>query len=110
MGGGEINYSTDEVEIGTWIDGRPLYRKIYNVTSVSAIDTYSTVVDITSLNVSELVSLHALLLEISGKWHELPERQSLVYVTGGAKYINMYTNDGAYVSKPLTITIEYTKT
>ncbi len=30
-GGGELNFSTDETVIGTWIDGKPLYRKIiYN--------------------------------------------------------------------------------
>lgn len=27
-GGNEDVYSTDEVRIGTWIDGKPLYRKI----------------------------------------------------------------------------------
>ena len=24
------NYSTEEVKIGTWIDGKPLYRKVFN--------------------------------------------------------------------------------
>ena len=27
------NYSTEEVKIGTWIDGKPLYRKTFNITS-----------------------------------------------------------------------------
>lgn len=31
---GEI-YSTEETRIGTWIDGKPLYRKTYNTTSPS---------------------------------------------------------------------------
>ena len=28
-GGGSANYSTTEQEVGTWIDGRPLYEKTY---------------------------------------------------------------------------------
>lgn len=27
------NYSTEEVKIGTWKDGKPLYRKTFNITS-----------------------------------------------------------------------------
>ena len=27
------NYSTEETKIGTWIDGKPLYRKTFNITS-----------------------------------------------------------------------------
>lgn len=28
-GGGSADYSTDEVVIGKWIDGKPLYRKVF---------------------------------------------------------------------------------
>ena len=28
-GASENNYSTEEQRIGTWIDGKPLYRKVY---------------------------------------------------------------------------------
>lgn len=29
----EIPYSTEERRVGTWIDGKPLYRKVINVTN-----------------------------------------------------------------------------
>lgn len=37
-------YSTDETRVGTWIDGKPLYRKVLNIgslpnTSIKTIDT-----------------------------------------------------------------------
>lgn len=30
-GGGSMNYSTDEQVVGTWIDGKPLYQKTYQI-------------------------------------------------------------------------------
>ena len=44
-GGGSLNYSTNEVEIGTWIDGRTIYKKTWvfsegvNINSSSWADT-----------------------------------------------------------------------
>lgn len=34
-GSSEEVYSTNEVRIGTWIDGKPLYRKVYKFTTPS---------------------------------------------------------------------------
>lgn len=36
-----IVYSSDEVEIGTWIDGKPLYRKVISADNITA-DAYSS--------------------------------------------------------------------
>lgn len=33
-----LTYSTDEKVVGTWIDGKPLYRKVYSTTSKANID------------------------------------------------------------------------
>lgn len=43
-------YSTEEQIVGEWIDGKPLYRKVYtsyNVDESSTIDTYTIDIDIT---------------------------------------------------------------
>lgn len=45
-------YSEDEVRIGTWIDGKPIYRKVFKGTIKSTSDFR---IDISSLNV-EIVS------------------------------------------------------
>lgn len=44
------NYSTEEQVIGTWIDGKPLYRKTIKIENVTA----SSHVDLTSLNIENL--------------------------------------------------------
>lgn len=31
----EIPYSSKEQKIGTWIDGKPLYRRVFNVTNLN---------------------------------------------------------------------------
>lgn len=36
-------YSTDEMRIGTWIDGKPLYRKVIKTKTVQALDSIYTV-------------------------------------------------------------------
>lgn len=46
----KFNYSTEEQRIGTWIDGKPLYRKVYtsyNVSEESTSDIYTIDIDIT---------------------------------------------------------------
>lgn len=35
-------YSTNEVKIGTWVDGKPLYRKVFNFTTTSSAYTFTT--------------------------------------------------------------------
>ncbi len=39
--GGKV-YSTEETRVGTWIDGKPLYRRVVQHRTPSALDTWST--------------------------------------------------------------------
>ena len=58
----KFNYSTEEQKIGTWIDGKPLYRKVIifdNFTSASGTKT----TDLSSLNIKTIVSAFA-----NGNW------------------------------------------
>ena len=49
-------YSTTETVIGTWIDGKPLYRKVIEVTSIdSAKNNYDVAISISNLN--EIVNI-----------------------------------------------------
>lgn len=64
-GGGFHNvYSTEEVRIGTWVDGRPLYRRVYQF-SVLNISNLNTVTSSTSdmfelpfPNISRIIKLY----------------------------------------------------
>lgn len=40
------NYSLNEHVIGTWIDGKPLYEKTFNVSSVTADDTWQEIANV----------------------------------------------------------------
>ena len=48
-GGGASSevYSTDEIEIGTWIDGKPIYQKVVRVTLSSTAKSGSVASDST---------------------------------------------------------------
>ncbi len=48
-------YSTDEIVCGTWIDGKPIYRKVLTLSSLPNTQTLS--IDISSLNVAIVISL-----------------------------------------------------
>lgn len=54
-----LSYSTEETLTGgTWIDGKPIYRKVFSG------DTWTTDIDVTSLNVDQPVKLEGLVLRI----------------------------------------------
>lgn len=113
IGGGgtaEDAYSTEEARIGTWIDGKPLYRRVFDATTP---DVYGS---------------PRLLQTIGGM-------DTLVYAYGRVKTSNtdfvswsiptyflnlMQKADGVYamlvgtgndwINRPMTVIAEYTKT
>lgn len=117
MGG---NYNTNEVEIGTWIDGRKRYRKIIQHSGTQeANKTYSINVD-TGLNINNIdittilfhVNLKAGAAVYPNNSYEFSKgcglyapSNSNLYITGEAKIFSINVN------VPITITaqIEYCK-
>ncbi|MBU5458903.1 hypothetical protein [Anaerostipes sp. MSJ-23] len=63
-GGGASSeeYSTDEIEVGTWIDGKPIYQKVVPVTLSSNAKGGSVASDVTKIGstVSALVDMRAV--------------------------------------------------
>ncbi len=63
-GGGASSevYSTDEIEVGTWIDGKPIYQKVVPVTLSSTAKSGSVASDVTKIEstVSALVDMRAV--------------------------------------------------
>lgn len=43
-------YSTTEQIVGTWIDGKPLYRKVYSISGSMAQNAWTTLVSITNVD------------------------------------------------------------
>lgn len=56
-----VVYSLDEREIGVWIDGKPLYQKVWVFNSPIALGgSFSTVANIDSTNIEDVVHVYAM--------------------------------------------------
>ena len=107
------NYSTDEQIIGTWVDGSILYRKIVTAT----INQTSTHIDISSLNIKNLISLDGFI-QGSNYDYTLPclnfyENGNLynrTYYNNTDKHIDNVTTSGMNSYYPYyTFILTYTK-
>ena len=94
---GEI-YSTEETRIGTWIDGKPLYRKVFRFTTPDSTDNSSQVIpEIEIPDVEEAIKVSAKIHSgtVGGSYNqqylELPAAFSSGYAAISA-VINSTTN------------------
>ena len=108
-------YSTEETRIGTWIDGKPLYRKTFVLTThqVSSTQIYSDVLFTEDDNV-KMISAKGILLNPTGRSFAIP-----FYSTSGNNSVVTQGANGQIIveSKVSTdgnasgiVTLEYTKT
>lgn len=102
-------YSTDEIRIGTWIDGKPIYRKVIarNITA-----TNGTNISLSSLNIDELLKVKSINKKVSNNFtyydnffDSSEEKITLHYRND---IIEFWTADGTNYTS--TVWIEYTKT
>lgn len=100
-------YSTTEQRIGTWIDGKPIYRKVINFTNTST--NWETIDTISTLN--EIVRMNGYVYDSDNNKTAIPSY--------GTDSVSLYvTQSGAirkkatsyYQNKSGVLIIEYTKT
>lgn len=120
-------YSTDEVRVGTWIDGKPIYRKTYKVTisSVGEIfNFFSNSIDTIWINFSHsFISQNKSTSEVKTIYYPLVYLTNLTgnYIRTNlqVRYVNNNWQYFAFMNTSYTdnvigetayITIEYTKT
>lgn len=108
---GEDLYSGVETKIGTWIDGKPLYRKIFNLSSITTSNT--DLIDISSLNIQTKVKLYGMLNTSSANSFPIPmtdssSNYSVIFTTSTAIRGRAAIGSGNFQSG--WIAIEYTKT
>lgn len=87
--GAQDVYSTEEVRIGTWIDGRPLYRKVIEPTefTIGTTRTYTTFFSTSGLNV---VSCSGYFLIADARIPSNRQKVSVPFVDANAKcYISI---------------------
>lgn len=114
-------YSFDEVEIGTWVDGKPIYRKV--IAGTLAINNGNSLVftNVSALQIGRLINLHGnmidkdntaqIVMPISyNRTNSLVGAVNMYYDMGTSdiKY-HFLNNDGAYCGCTAYVIIEYTK-
>lgn len=114
-GGSSEVYSTKESRIGTWIDGKPLYRKAgrFTILAQHASEYNDTLIQIE--NVENVISLHSTLHVLhSNSSRPLPYSLdsaccylSYFYSSSSLKYFN---TTSSFINCPIDFVIEYTKT
>lgn len=62
-------YSTDEIVVGTWIDGKPIYRKVYQISALP--NSTRMYVTCGIRNVENLITMRGVM-KSSNEWDNLP--------------------------------------
>lgn len=114
-------YSYDEVEIGTWVDGKPIYRKV--IAGKLAKNNGNSIVfaNVSELKINKLINLYGNLEDKVYKG-QITLQASYNRTDGLAAAVNMYYDDssasilyhyldngGAYSEATTHVIIEYTK-
>lgn len=103
------NYSTDEIEIGRWIDGKPIYRKVVTF-SMTTSSSWKNVAHGIS-NLGTVINYYGMSLATDGNWDKIPQFRTGGY--GVSIYISntniAYTNDWLSGTTQAFLVVEYTK-
>lgn len=105
---GEV-YSTEETRIGTWIDGKPLYRRTY-ILSVSCPGASETTIldnDLPAIDV--LTKIYGVVV-FTTAITSYPSNKVAAYFRNDGKIMISNLNSAGIASTIKTCTIEYTKT
>ena len=104
-------YSTTETRIGTWIDGKPLYRKVFTITNPQSTNTNYE--DVSNLNIQTQAHLYGYYKTSSGNKFDIPfydsESNYSVIFLGDANYIRGRFGNPSIITD-IKVILEYTKT
>ncbi len=98
-------YSAQETKVGTWKDGKTIYRKVVSSTLGSSANTEKTVY--TDSNIDNIVDLKAIIRTVSGNQTPIPNSIVSIYSKAGSITVN-HTNS-TFNSIPIDVILEYTK-
>ena len=106
-------YSTEEIKIGTWIDGKPIYRKVYQYTTGAGANS-RTFSEAGITNIDKIVNISGFTLQPNSN-NYVP----LSYYNSSVDWANFYTGGknafsvrcgSSYGFGATTVIFEYTKT
>ena len=109
-------YSTTEVNTGkTWIDSKPIYRKVITGTSPSAVNT-DTVIGNIGASIDTIIKFDAFIDLQQYGIVPLPQalattnHNNIFIADKSTGSISMYVENLVYRNNAVNITVEYTKT
>lgn len=99
-------YSTQETRIGTWINGKPIYRRFLSGTTADASEKWNTIAVIdnvdTWVSITGILFYNGLSMQISDSYRILSGDKS--------GKVSIYNTNLSTLSCPVSIIAEYTKT
>lgn len=102
-------YSTDERQVGTWIDGRVLYEKTITGTS-GAVNTTSEVLIANNIDFAIIVKGGIKTSPDQDLKGDFMNDKEKVQMWVENNKLGVYTTNSAYASKPFYVVVQYTKT
>ena len=109
------NYSTTEQKTGgTWIDGKPIYRKVINGLNAPSTTNWTTVVSTGLENVDTMVKLYGIMVTYDNYQIPLPWAEQGYTIVhrfyNTDKSIAIKLNSSGWYNRPYILIVEYTKT
>lgn len=107
-------YSTEETVVGTWIDGKPIYRRVF--VGVMDSDEYTRVCRLSEIDGESVVNMSAICNHSSSSTAQMPtgyygSNGAINIYRDGSGQIILYVSSGDnFKSQPYTAIVEYTKT
>ena len=108
-------YSTEETRIGTWIDGKPLYRMSFTGTS-GAVKVKTVLVDLSVNDIETVTNLYGSLFRKDAYPAQVSinSQQETWYIgtfyEESDKSVSIIVSHTAFANRKVVGTIEYTKT
>lgn len=114
-------YSTEETRIGTWIDGKPLYRRVFSGTYPQQLNTLDPNFQTTTqLSIDTLAKFNGMLHHVTSTYMQINDGEVPINMFAGSnKYIGAYLDSlglhwycshSDFLGANYTIALEYTKT
>ena len=113
QGGGSVNYSTTEHEVGTWIDGSTVYEKTFSFNNQSYSGSVNVSVTLPSMN--KMWIENAWCVNSENAFLPLPYVHSDnsnsigIFINVASQYIGLRMGNNAHPITDLYVTIRYTK-
>ena len=76
-----IEYTTDEIAVGKWIDGKTIYRKVFTSTNIQNIST--------GITPDSIIKIECLTHQTVGSWRTIPWLFSLNDTTGNGLWYKL---------------------